>query len=407
MKRARICLVTPGHLSSTPRLVKEANALHAAGADVRVVACDHYATVRPLDDSILAGSAWRSDRLPLEVRPAYFLRRLTQKFARRLIARIDRPTPRLALWAHQPHAFQLAAAAAREPADLYLGHCVAGLAAAGLAAQHRRALLGFDAEDFHRAEISDTPPREVVTLEDYWLPRSSHRTASSPLIAEAYAEACGVTGWTVVLNVFPLAEAPIEPKLPPVRPVLYWFSQTIGPGRGLEQLISVLGNVRTPCELHLRGLPVPGYPEELSRRASATGFRGKIICHALANPSDMVRLASQHTLGLSLEQRAPRNRNLCLTNKIFTYLLAGVPVLLTPTLAQSWLATKLGEAALCPNFTNAAESAAAIDAWLTSPSHHARAAARARQLGETRYNWDLEQHGFLSAIRSALSPKHR
>ena len=39
-------------------------------------------------------------------------------------------------------------------------------------------------------------------------------------------------------------------------------------------------------------------------------------------------------MGLSLEESRPRNRDLCLTNKVFVYLLAGIPQLLSHTAAQ-------------------------------------------------------------------------
>jgi hypothetical protein len=402
MNAPRICLITPGHLSSTPRLVKEANTLHAAGFSVRVVAADHFPAVRPLDESILAHAPWTCARVPLGSRPAYLARRLVQIGARRLVARTARPSPRLALWAHQPLAFRLAAAAAAEPADLYLGHCLAGLAAAGLAARRRGAKLGFDAEDFHRAENHDTPQPDLVALENHWIPACQHLTAASPLIAEAYAQACGVAVPPVLLNVFGLDEAPKVQAPPPDRPSLYWFSQTVGPGRGLEALVEALGLVRTPCDLHLRGLPAGDFPARLTALAHSVGFRGRLEFHPLANPASMISLAAAHTLGLSLEQSTPRNRDLCLTNKIFTYLLAGTPVLLTPTRAQQRLATDLGEAALVLNFDRPADTAGKLDAWLASPSRP-HAAAHARALGLGRYNWDYEQASFLQTLRSALA----
>ncbi len=396
---ARVCLVTPGHLSSTPRLVKEADALHAAGFKVRVVAADHFAAVRPLDESILARTAWHCDRVTLGPRPAYLARRFIQELARRL----TRPSPRLALWAHQPLAFRLAAAAAREPADLYLGHCLAGLAAAGLAAARRGARLGFDAEDFHRNENSDTPSPDLAVLEEHWVPRCRHLTAASPLIAEAYSDACGVPVPPVVLNVFPLAEAPATMPPPPPRPSLYWFSQTVGPGRGLEALVDVLARLRTACDLNLRGLPSGDFPEKLTARARAAGFRGEVNFLPLAQPATMLPLAAAHTLGLSLEQSTPRNRDLCLTNKIFTYLLSGIPVLLTPTAAQRRLAPDLGAAALALDFSDPVAAADTLDGWLGSPSRLASAANHARHLGRSRYNWDHEQAVFLQTVRTALA----
>ena len=366
---------------------------------MRVVAVDHFAAVRPLDESVLSRAAWRCERITLGASPGYLARRLVQKFAQRTASR----SPRIAAWAHNPNIFRLAAFAAREPADLYLGHSLAGLVAAGLAAVQRGARLGFDAEDFHRFEISDTPAPEIGALEDRWLPRCQHLTAASPLIALAYAENCGVTTPPVVLNVFPLADAPAAP-MPRTDgpPTLYWFSQTIGPGRGLEPLVELLARISTTCDVHLRGLAATGFPDALAQRARSAGFRGKLQFHGLAQPDTMVRLAAGHTLGLSLEQTRPRNRDLCLTNKIFAYLLAGTPVLLTPTSAQRRLATELGDAALCLDLA-ARSSVAELDAFLKSPDRRSAATVRARALALSRYNWEVEQENFLCTLRNALA----
>ena len=403
MTPPRICLITPGHLASTPRLVKEADALHAIGFTVRVIAVDHFPAVRPLDENVLSRAGWKCDRITLGSRPAYVARRLVQGLARRIVARQAPASIRLALWAHQPNAFRLAAAAAREPADLYLGHCIAGLAAAGLAAARRGAKLGFDAEDFHRFETSDAPPPEIIALENHWVPRCQHLTAASPLIADAYAEHCHVRPPPVVLNVFPIADSPNSTVLPAEGPpTLYWFSQTIGPGRGLESLVDLLGRMSVAGNVSLRGIPVEGFPDALAQRARAAGIRGRLEFLGLAPPGAMVRLAAGHAIGLSLEQTTPRNRDLCLTNKIFAYLLAGTPVLLSPTSAQRRLATELGVAALCFDLA-APDSSAELGAFLRSPDRRAAAGAHAHTLGLTRYNWDREKEVFLHAIRVTLA----
>ena len=58
----------------------------------------------------------------------------------------------------------------------------------------------------------------------------------------------------------------------------------------------------------------------------------------------MVRLASQYDLGLAAEIGETPNRNISLTNKLFTYLLAGVPILASDIDAHTQLASELGEA---------------------------------------------------------------
>ena len=397
-----ICLVTAGHIASTPRLVKEADALQSAGYAVRVVASDHFGPVRPLDAAVLATARWRHERIGLGSPPVYVARRFARNLARRALRRQARPTARLAQWALVPDAAALARAASREPADLYLGHGVGGLVAAGLAAAFRGARLGFDAEDFHRLELSDTPQRAVVALEDRWLPRCAHLTAASPLIATAYADTYGRRAPVVVLNVFPLAEGPGTPS-PAARaggvPTLYWFSQTIGPGRGLEAIVNAIGRSGGALHLHLRGIPANGFRESLAAMARRHGCPNALHWHDSAPPREMAPLASRHDIGLATELSTPPNRALCLTNKIFTYLLAGTPVLLSDTPAHRAFAPELAGAAAIARLESSEELAAAFQRLL-EPA--ARAAAW--RLGRDRFNWEREQATFLAAIGAALSP---
>jgi glycosyltransferase involved in cell wall biosynthesis len=152
----------------------------------------------------------------------------------------------------------------------------------------------------------------------------------------------------------------------------------------------------------LRGLHARNFSAKVTARARTAGFRGEINFLLLVQSATILTLSSAHTLGPSLEKSTPRNRELCLTNKIFTCLLSGTPVLLTPTRAQQRLATDLGETALVVNFDRPADTAEKLDAWLASPSRR-HAAARARALGLGRYNWDYEQASFLQTLRSTLA----
>ena len=55
--RARVCILTPGHLSTNPRVVKEADALAGAGYEVRVIASDYVQWAREADRA-LVGRIW-------------------------------------------------------------------------------------------------------------------------------------------------------------------------------------------------------------------------------------------------------------------------------------------------------------------------------------------------------------
>ena len=407
---AALCLITPGHVASTPRLVKNADALAAAGYRVHVVCGRHFPPADRLDSEIFTRARWTHTRVELggaAAVPAKVLGR-----AARLLARAGASPAFLAARIHQPLVGALAAAAAQVPADLYFGHCLAGLPAAAGAARRCGRPYGFDAEDFHDAETAEATadPAEAAArrrIQSDLIPGCAVFTAASPLIAQAYARAYGREPLPL-LNVFPLAEGPPAPAAPapvaPGRPArLYWFSQTVGAGRGLEAMAEVIGLMRTPAELHLRGFVDAAYAAELEARAARAGAPGRIRFLAPAPSAEMARLAAGFDLGLSTEESSPPNRDLCLTNKVFVYLLAGLPQLLSDTAAQSALAPELGAAALLGRLADPAGIARRLDAFFADPAGVAAARTEAWRLARERFCWDLEQRRLLQAVAGALS----
>jgi hypothetical protein len=119
----------------------------------------------------------------------------------------------------------------------------------------------------------------------------------------------------------------------------------------------------------------------------------------------MVRLAATADLGLSTEDSHPLNRDLCLTNKIFAYLLAGIPQLLSRTSAQCALAPELGNAATLVDLNRPAEAAALLDASFAMPNAVSCARNKAWKLGQLRFNWEVEKDIFLNAVNSILCPR--
>ena len=115
----------------------------------------------------------------------------------------------------------------------------------------------------------------------------------------------------------------------------------------------------------------------------------------------MVTLAAEYDLGLSLETDATQSRRLCLTNKIFTYLLAGIPVLMSDTLAQSELAPQLGAAGLLGSLDDPLTMSQALDR-LGDPAVLGESKAVAWRLGRERYNWDYEKKALLASVAAAL-----
>lgn len=403
--RGAVCIVSPGNLASNPRVLKEADALHEAGYAVTAVVCDYTEALRPFDDEIAARVPWKVVRV---ARPAGE-RQVGQ--AARSLARVA-----MGLGLHAPVALAasayggpvsaLRAAASEVPADLYIAHYVAGLSAAAGAARRRGAMLGFDAEDYHAGEGTPFHMSMVRIIEGALLPQCRHVTAAAPLIGKAYAAQCRVDP-TTVLNVFPLAMAPARPRTASAteRLAAYWFSQTVGLDRGLQPFIQAMARTRAHVTLDIRGGDRWGHGRQLVELARGLGIGDRVSLLPMAPPDEMVTLAAAYDIGLSLETDVSENRRLCLTNKVFTYLLAGVPVLMSDTPAQRALAPELGAAVRLVSLADPAAMATTLDDLAGSSSARAEAQASAWRLGRERYNWDIEKAALLASVARAFAAR--
>jgi hypothetical protein len=408
----RVCLITTGQPSTNPRLVKEADALVGAGYDVHVIAAHRADWATDMDRQLLASRRWPMTFIDWrrEQAPVLFQwSRARQWAAKRAtdFRLMGRGLTNAALTRVGP---ELRRAALRVPADLYIAHNLGALSAACAAATRHSGMVGFDAEDFHSGQLSrpGDERRAAFTrdVERRFLVRAAYVTAASAGIAEAYRDLCGIPLPTCILNVFPLSDRPagLRPDVigDPVR--LYWFSQTIGPDRGLEDAVRAMGLLSGfQVELHVRGCWQPEYQGHLRQLAGHAGVpQDRIVSHDPAPPDDMVRLASCYDIGLALEPPVSVNNDILLSNKTFTYILAGNAVLATRTAGQSRLTKDLdGSAAWCE--AGRPESlAAALLPWLQRRNALLKARETAWTLGATRFNWDREKTEFLGLVRSVL-----
>jgi hypothetical protein len=147
-----ICLVAPGHLTATPRLIKEAEALTSAGYRVHTVSLDNFPLNRPLDDAILDKATWSATRIPAATGAHGIARRILHRGTQRLPASWLGALFPLAARAKLAEAAHLNRVLKTIPADYFLGHCLGSLSAVAAAARHRGVRFGFDLEDFHEAE---------------------------------------------------------------------------------------------------------------------------------------------------------------------------------------------------------------------------------------------------------------
>jgi glycosyltransferase involved in cell wall biosynthesis len=306
---------------------------------------------------------------------------------------------------------ELEAAGKKSKADLYIAHNLGALPAAVAAARRHSAQAGFDAEDFHSAmdPIEKTTPEDklAAAIERRFLRSCAYVTAASPGIAKAYSQKYGIPQPETILNVFPLCERPSEfrggDEGAPLR--LYWFSQTIGRDRGLEDAIRALGILRDQTiELHLRGEWCHGYEAEFFELAKSEGIaRDRIHYSPPDRPDRMVDLAAHYDVGLALEPRASFNNDVCISNKIFTHLLAGNAIAATKTRGQQTVISRIGRAGFCYEPGSAQQLADGLRKWSEDRQLLADARREAWNWGARQYNWDFEKQKFLGIVERVLT----
>jgi glycosyltransferase involved in cell wall biosynthesis len=394
-------------------LVKEADALQEAGHEVRVH-CSHYIPWADAGDrELLRTRSWTCTYVGGDFngrRREGSRAHLLHGLARRLPHAwpLSKTLRRYALCRVLP---ELAAAASRAPADLYIAHYPGALIAAAEAAHAHRALFAYDAEDFETGSyplaVGAGPlDRLIESFERQHLPGCSYVTAASLGIAQAYREKFSIPLPTTILNVFPLSERPSQFRpTPPDGPLrLYWFSQTIGTGRGLHDVVYALGQLKhCDIELHLRGRWASGFQAELFALADSLGLpRHRIQAHPPAPPANMVRLAAEYEIGLALELQDTHNHDICVSNKLFTYLLAGNAIVATATAGQQSIMQIVCQAGFSYRPGDAAAFARRLLLWYENRNILEQARRVSWDWGTCRFNWDVEKKTFLQTVEKAL-----
>jgi glycosyltransferase involved in cell wall biosynthesis len=407
----RICVITSGHLATCPRMVKAADAFAEAGHEVRLVSTQFMDWAAEADQEVglKHAHAWAAIDYRRRTEPArYWQTGLRFHAARKWVRVVGPQRAGIATLAaaNGRAARDLIELALAEPADLYYGGTSGGLAVTALAARRAGVPYGVDLEDFHEGELEYGPAWDhrrnlLHRLQAEVLRDASFVTAGSAAIAARYEKAYDVP----VLPIHNTFSLPLHAPDPEPSTAgclrLYWFSQTVGAGRGLEDVVRAIGLAGIRAELHLRGVAQAEYLAGLRRLAS---LKLAVQVHDPAPPDRMIELSLPYDAGLSPEEGRIVNRELCLGNKALTYILAGLAVVLTDTAGQRPLAEDLGEGALRYRPGDVVSLAQGLRRWVEDRGRLRRARQAAWQAARLRWNWDhrCEKWALLEAVEAAF-----
>lgn len=405
--RKHVVLITSGQPATNPRLVKEADSLVANNYRVTVLYCYWNNWATEADRTFVGTRAWKAIRVagtpadhPVAYRTTIFLQKIAIN-----ITKVWFNNP-LRVYALSRATFPLVQASKQIKADFYLAHNLAALPAAVLAAKKYQVKAGFDAEDYHRAESRSGYPclafRLKVMLEDQYIPQLNYFTTSSAAIAELY-QAHYQHSPLVIRNLLPVQATSFRevPQSTSRTLKLFWFSQTIGPDRGIELIIESLKHLRTSqYELHLLGEPKPGYISKIYELAASHGIpAAKLHFHMPLPPQLLYEYSCGFDIGLASEMAHCLNNDVALSNKLFTYIQAGLAVVLSDTKAQKAFYQQYPQIGRCYKKKCASHLGQSIQYYLD----HDRELQRTKQanytLGKETLNWERESVHFINKVR--------
>ncbi|MCX2575912.1 glycosyltransferase family protein [Pedobacter sandarakinus] len=360
--KKHICLISQSHLCRNPRVLKEAIAFSRAGHYVTIVNSTFSQVFSDEDDKLIQG-------YNIAIRPISALNKKDiASYTDRILFKLGtflnaffRVENYFAL-GYGLHRYAKPCALLR--ADLYIGHQEAGLYVGNLLLK-KGFKVAFDFEDWYAedllpAEQKKRPLQLIRKLEKTALHFGYKSYTTSNVLAEQLSIHYKCPKPATIYNVFEKPNVINKKAISSNCIKLFWFSQTIGPGRGLEGIIGILSAVSVNIELHLLGAVSKSFQEKL---IATSKNQFKIVFHSVVSPDALHEKICTFDIGLALEQYHPPSRNLTITNKFFQYLQAGLPIISSSTLGQLEIFNKYKPGFLIEDVAES-EVSAALERWL-------------------------------------------
>ncbi len=406
--KKKIVIISLGQPSTNPRTVKEAMSLSEAGFDVTVI-YNYWSSWADETDKYIFNPGknikWIcTGTVPDSGKILYLISQIRFKINRLIASVLSNSLYWQEIVASRCFKANMKKAISIK-ADLYIAHNLGALPVAARAASTNKTFYAFDVEDFHRGQIENSSKSYLIAklIEDNYLPSAKYITSASPLIAKQY-QRLYQKEITVINNVFSKKHIPSQIKKAGQPVSLFWFSQTVGKERGIEDIIQALKQV--PAEnfrLTLLGSCSDEMKQYFNRLAMIDAVN-KINLSFLdpVHPDEIFSIASQYDIGLALEPGRDMNNQIALSNKIFTYLLAGNAVILSATPAQQLFYEEnpgIGSKYACGNTS---ELAGILKDYVEQPELLAEHKRNASKLAAEKHNWEEESKKFIMLVHSLL-----
>ena len=296
-------------------------------------------------------------------------------------------------------------------ASAYHAHNVHVAPAAWVASRLRRAKLVYDAHELYGespsrsalARVSDGLARRV---ERFIVMRSDIVITTNPSRAAHLRSRHGREHISVLGNVPRRVDevVPLDPGYPEGAPIVLYQGGIYARWRAFRETIAAVAEL----DVHFVIIGF-GRDDDLAlirRWAEESSAAGKVHLLPPRPFDELVRTAAAASVGLVPVRASDHGSFLGDTNKLFEYLMAGLPVAASDVPVIRSVVTE-GDPPVGELFDpeSPASIADAIRRVLSDPVTYAQRRKEARRLALERYNWDLEEQRLLGLYASLL-PRH-
>lgn len=290
-------------------------------------------------------------------------------------------------------------AVCRTSADIYHAHDVNALPACFLAALLRGKTLVFDAHELPLYELERTRWHLLRGLLTRLLTVILRRCAAIITVSEPIAQEIRVryhvTGVSVLRNVPAYQPARESQRLrqrlelgPEVRLALY--QGNLQPDRGLDHLIRAARFLEPGCVLVLMGKAIGETLAQLNALIAQEGVGERVRLLPAVPYAELLDWTASADLGLIIyTPELSLNIQMCLPNKLFEYLMAGLPVLATPLVAVAEVLQTHEAGQIVPSL-EPTEVAAAINTLLANSSRLEQMHRNALHAAQSELHWEKE-----------------
>jgi glycosyltransferase involved in cell wall biosynthesis len=321
------------------------------------------------------------------------------------------PIHRLPQWRHPTRKFRFvqfnllaALSGLKTKADIYHAVDLDTLQAANWASKRNKGRVVYEARELY-TELEALSGRKRVRdiwerLERKLILRADKVITINNSIADELCSRYGIARPTIIRNVAPLSKKfePIDLRkfcgIPYEWKVII-YQGVMRNGQGLFYLIDIMRQLEKVALVFVGNGPLEN---DLKAQAAKNGLSGKIKFIGRVNPDELHNYTAGADAGILLMEDIALNNKLALPQKLFQYLAAGIPQIVSPMPELSAFVNSEGTGIVIP-LGSVSEAAVKVSTFLRDDNRLKEIKASCR-LSAQKHNWDKESEKLREVYRS-------